>query len=166
MSFAANVSTDIYLIAIPLPMLWGSSLKMIKKIASTFILGAGIFVLVCAIMKSVFVLVVSLHAVPPLQPHSPLKQGPCTWSTACRSMGHARNFCCRHHDQPSSSVPSFQDMAHPLFRKCPTVVTEDVPNTIRLPYHRWWWRRRPKPKPKPSWPSNCKPHLGQSFLQR
>ncbi|KAJ4172542.1 hypothetical protein NW754_002743 [Fusarium falciforme] len=60
-SFAANVSTDIYLIAIPLPMLWGSSLKMIKKIASTFILGAGIFVLVCAILKSVFVLVDPVH---------------------------------------------------------------------------------------------------------
>ncbi|KAG9496075.1 hypothetical protein J7337_012651 [Fusarium musae] len=36
-----NISTDIYLIAIPLPMLWGSSLKMIKKIASTIVLGAG-----------------------------------------------------------------------------------------------------------------------------
>ncbi|KAF4964559.1 hypothetical protein FSARC_7518 [Fusarium sarcochroum] len=45
-SFAANISTDIYLIAIPLPMLWGSSLKTIKKIASTIVLGAGIFVLV------------------------------------------------------------------------------------------------------------------------
>lgn len=39
-------------------MLWGSSLKMIKKIASTIVLGAGIFVLVCATLKSVFVLVV------------------------------------------------------------------------------------------------------------
>ncbi|KAG8416250.1 hypothetical protein J3458_006846 [Metarhizium acridum] len=56
-SFAANVCTDIYLILIPLPMLWGSSLKMIKKIASTIVLGAGIFVLVCATLKSVFVLV-------------------------------------------------------------------------------------------------------------
>ncbi|EFY97524.2 hypothetical protein MAA_07166 [Metarhizium robertsii ARSEF 23] len=56
-SFAANVCTDIYLILIPLPMLWGSSLKTIKKIASTIVLGAGIFVLVCATLKSVFVLV-------------------------------------------------------------------------------------------------------------
>jgi hypothetical protein len=31
---------------------------MIKKIASTIVLGAGIFVLVCATLKSVFVLVV------------------------------------------------------------------------------------------------------------
>ncbi|KAI1070956.1 hypothetical protein LB507_011025 [Fusarium sp. FIESC RH6] len=56
-SFASNVSTDIYLIAIPLPMLWGSSLKTIKKIASSIVLGSGIFVLVCATLKSVFVLV-------------------------------------------------------------------------------------------------------------
>ncbi|KAK7429438.1 hypothetical protein QQZ08_004030 [Neonectria magnoliae] len=56
-SFAANVSTDLYLIAIPVPMLWQSTLKTIKKIASTIVLGAGIFVLVCATLKSVFVLV-------------------------------------------------------------------------------------------------------------
>ncbi|KAM0233907.1 hypothetical protein ACHAPO_006778 [Fusarium lateritium] len=60
-SFASNVSTDIYLIAIPLPMLWGSSLKTIKKIASSIVLGSGIFVLVCATLKSVFVLVDPIH---------------------------------------------------------------------------------------------------------
>jgi hypothetical protein len=49
------------LIAIPLPMLWGSSLKTIKKIASSIVLGSGIFVLVCATLKSVFVLVVCLN---------------------------------------------------------------------------------------------------------
>ncbi|KAF9871151.1 hypothetical protein CkaCkLH20_11320 [Colletotrichum karsti] len=56
-SFAANVSTDIYLILIPIPLLWESTLKLIKKIASTIVLGAGIFVLVCATLKSIFVLV-------------------------------------------------------------------------------------------------------------
>lgn len=61
-SFASNVATDIYLISIPLPMLWSSSLRLLKKIASTIILGAGVFVLICAILKSVFVLVVSLFA--------------------------------------------------------------------------------------------------------
>lgn len=58
-SFAANISTDIYLIMIPLPMLWRSALRTSQKIASSFVLGAGIFVLVCATLKSVFVLVVS-----------------------------------------------------------------------------------------------------------
>ncbi|GFF25103.1 hypothetical protein IFM46972_01284 [Aspergillus udagawae] len=56
-SFASNVSTDIYLILIPIPMLWRSSLKLMKKIAATIVFGAGLFVLVCAILKSVFVLV-------------------------------------------------------------------------------------------------------------
>ncbi|RFU29567.1 hypothetical protein B7463_g6786, partial [Scytalidium lignicola] len=56
-SFAANVTTDIYLILIPLPMLWSSRLKLVKKIASSFILGSGIFVLICALLKSIFVLV-------------------------------------------------------------------------------------------------------------
>lgn len=53
------MSTDIYLILIPIPMLWKSRLKLIKKIAATVVFGAGLFVLVCAILKSVFVLVVS-----------------------------------------------------------------------------------------------------------
>ncbi|KAK1707525.1 LOW QUALITY PROTEIN: uncharacterized protein BDZ83DRAFT_724580 [Colletotrichum acutatum] len=56
-SFAANVSTDIYLILIPIPLLWESTLRLVKKIASTIVLGAGIFVLVCATLKSIFVLV-------------------------------------------------------------------------------------------------------------
>lgn len=41
-------------------MLWQSGLKTIKKIAYTIVLGTGIFVLVCATLKSIFVLVVSL----------------------------------------------------------------------------------------------------------
>ncbi|KAK2761670.1 hypothetical protein FQN54_001498 [Arachnomyces sp. PD_36] len=60
-SFTANIVTDIYLILIPLPMLWRSTLKTIKKVASTFVLGAGVFVLVCATLKSIFVLVDDNH---------------------------------------------------------------------------------------------------------
>ncbi|KFA71447.1 hypothetical protein S40288_04305 [Stachybotrys chartarum IBT 40288] len=56
-SFATNIVTDLYLIVIPIPLLWGSTLKVMKKIASTIILCAGIFVLVCATLKSIFVLV-------------------------------------------------------------------------------------------------------------
>ena len=59
-SFAANVSTDIYLLLIPLPLLWESSLRLAKKIASTVVLGAGIVVLICATLKSIYVLVVSI----------------------------------------------------------------------------------------------------------
>lgn len=44
-------------------MLWKSSLKLFKKVAATIVLGAGVFVLVCATLKSVFVLIVSLDVV-------------------------------------------------------------------------------------------------------
>jgi len=57
-SFAANVSTDIYLILIPIPLLWGSRLRIVQKILSTLVLGAGIFVLVCATLKTIFVVTV------------------------------------------------------------------------------------------------------------
>ncbi|GJP88411.1 hypothetical protein AnigIFM59636_003675 [Aspergillus niger] len=56
-TFAANLATDPYLVLIPIPMLWKSSLKLVKKIAVTIVLGAGIFILVCATIKSVFLLV-------------------------------------------------------------------------------------------------------------
>lgn len=66
-TFAANLITDPYLIFIPIPMLWQSSLKPLKKIAATIVLSAGIFILVCATIKSVFLLVVSfdIFALPP-----------------------------------------------------------------------------------------------------
>ncbi|KAF5863367.1 hypothetical protein ETB97_010247 [Aspergillus alliaceus] len=56
-SFAANVSTDLYLITIPIPLLWNTKLRLLKKLASTFVLSSGVFVLVCATLKSIFVLV-------------------------------------------------------------------------------------------------------------
>ncbi|KAK4129231.1 hypothetical protein N657DRAFT_609369 [Parathielavia appendiculata] len=55
-SFAANISSDIYLILIPIPLLWQSRLRLVEKTASSLVLGAGIFVLVCATLKTVFVI--------------------------------------------------------------------------------------------------------------
>jgi hypothetical protein len=68
--FIGNVVTDVYLFIVPLPMLWQSSLKTYKKLAATVVLSGGILIVVCAILKSVFVLVVSTfpHASPPPLP--------------------------------------------------------------------------------------------------
>ncbi|KAB8075252.1 hypothetical protein BDV29DRAFT_172331 [Aspergillus leporis] len=60
-SFAANVSTDLYLITIPIPLLWNTKLRLLKKIAATIVLSSGVFVLVCATLKSIFVLVDPLN---------------------------------------------------------------------------------------------------------
>lgn len=88
-SFASNVSTDIYLILIPIPMLWKSRLKLMKKIAATVVFGAGLFVLVCAILKSVFVLVVSRDVTfaTPSRELTRIPAGPRRWRTAGRRMG-------------------------------------------------------------------------------
>ena len=54
-TFASSVISDLYLIMIPLPMLWSTTLKPVKKIASSIVLGAGVFVLVCSLLKTIFV---------------------------------------------------------------------------------------------------------------
>ncbi|CAO2650809.1 Nn.00g091060.m01.CDS01 [Neocucurbitaria sp. VM-36] len=56
-SFVSNVSTDVYLFLIPIPMLWRSSLKLLKKIAATLVLSAGLLIIVCATLKSIYVIV-------------------------------------------------------------------------------------------------------------
>ncbi|OBT70376.1 hypothetical protein VE03_00113 [Pseudogymnoascus sp. 23342-1-I1] len=60
-TFISSVLTDIYLIFIPIPMLWGTKLKLAKKIAATIVLGAGVFVLICSLLKTIFVIVDSTH---------------------------------------------------------------------------------------------------------
>ncbi|KAG4428841.1 hypothetical protein IFR05_015676 [Cadophora sp. M221] len=54
-TFISSVITDIYLLLVPIPMLWGTTLRLAKKISITIVLGAGIFVLVCSLLKTVFV---------------------------------------------------------------------------------------------------------------
>ncbi|CAI9634724.1 unnamed protein product [Alternaria burnsii] len=55
-TFVFNVLTDIYLLLIPMPMLWKSSMKRYKKIASMVVLGAGMLVIVCAVVKTFYLI--------------------------------------------------------------------------------------------------------------
>ncbi|KAF3039645.1 hypothetical protein E8E11_000093, partial [Didymella keratinophila] len=56
-TFVTNVSTDIFLFMIPIPMLWKSSLRLYKKIAATSVLSAGLLIIICATLKSIYVIV-------------------------------------------------------------------------------------------------------------
>ncbi|KAF2622925.1 hypothetical protein BU25DRAFT_451779 [Macroventuria anomochaeta] len=56
-SFVLNVSTDIFLFFIPVPMLWKSSLRLYKKMAATSVLSAGLLIIICATLKSIYVIV-------------------------------------------------------------------------------------------------------------
>lgn len=59
MSLALNASTDLYLMSIPVPMLWKSGLKLSRKIASTILLTSGVFIVVCALLRSLLITIVS-----------------------------------------------------------------------------------------------------------
>lgn len=55
-----NVITDLYLISIPLPMLWQSSLKPLKKFGLIIIFSGGLFIIVCALIRAIFIVTVSV----------------------------------------------------------------------------------------------------------
>ncbi|KAK7457394.1 hypothetical protein Landi51_01527 [Colletotrichum acutatum] len=52
---AFNVSTDLYLLSIPLPMLWQARLKPIKKWGLLFLFSGGLFVVVCATLRCIMI---------------------------------------------------------------------------------------------------------------
>ncbi|CAH0053856.1 unnamed protein product [Clonostachys solani] len=53
--YAFNVTTDMYLLSIPLPMLWSSRLQTWKKLGLLFLFSGGIFVMVCGTLRAVII---------------------------------------------------------------------------------------------------------------
>lgn len=58
-----NITTDLYLISIPLPMLWKSSLKPLKKVGLVILFSGGLFIIVCALIRAIFIVTVSTEVV-------------------------------------------------------------------------------------------------------
>lgn len=56
--FGFNVVTDMYLLSIPLPMLWKASLRPMKKAGLMVLFGGGIFVITCATLRCVLIVTV------------------------------------------------------------------------------------------------------------
>ncbi|KAK3688197.1 hypothetical protein B0T22DRAFT_364254, partial [Podospora appendiculata] len=56
-----NVSTDIYLMSIPLPMLWHSSLRPWKKAGLMVLFSGGIFVTMAGILRCVLIITDPVH---------------------------------------------------------------------------------------------------------
>ncbi|ROT39959.1 hypothetical protein SODALDRAFT_332106 [Sodiomyces alkalinus F11] len=53
--YTFNVLTDLYLLSIPLPLLWGTTLKTYKKVGMIVLFGGGMFVIVCATLRCVYI---------------------------------------------------------------------------------------------------------------
>lgn len=60
-----NVLTDIYLMSIPIPMLWTSSLRPLKKAGLMLLFSGGIFVTAAAILRCVLIIDVRTPPPPP-----------------------------------------------------------------------------------------------------
>lgn len=141
-SFAANVSTDLYLITIPIPVLWSTKLRLGKKIASTVVLSAGVFVLVCATLKSVFVLVVCNHPMA-VQAHSTIVLitlyyiGSPPRRRTKRRMGYPGDIRRSHNDQSTHDIPPVQILARARLRQC-FQFKSDTQISQWFPEH-WWW---------------------------
>ena len=58
---AFNVVTDLYLLSIPLPMLWAAALKPLKKAGLMVLFGGGILVIACATLRCVLIITVRLN---------------------------------------------------------------------------------------------------------
>lgn len=55
-----NIVTDLYLILIPVPMLWGAQIPKVKKIGLVVLFSGGIFVMVAGLLRCVLILKVRL----------------------------------------------------------------------------------------------------------
>ena len=60
---AFNVITDLYLLSIPLRMLWAAALKPLKKAGLMVLFGGGVLVIACATLRCVLIITVSFSIV-------------------------------------------------------------------------------------------------------
>ncbi|KAL1582165.1 hypothetical protein WHR41_09040 [Cladosporium halotolerans] len=58
---AFNVITDVYLLSIPLPMLWKATIRPLKKAGLMFLFGGGTFVIACAILRCALIVTDPVH---------------------------------------------------------------------------------------------------------
>lgn len=58
MTVVLNVTTDMYLLSIPVPLLWKARLPVLKKVAVGFCFSGGLFVTTAAILRCVLILTV------------------------------------------------------------------------------------------------------------
>ncbi|GAP92975.1 putative triacylglycerol lipase-like protein [Rosellinia necatrix] len=50
-----NILSDLYLLSIPIPMLWNTTLALPKKIGLIILFSGGVFIIVCALIRAVLI---------------------------------------------------------------------------------------------------------------
>lgn len=67
LSVTLNITTDAYLILIPVPMLWGTQLPTFKKLTLVVVFSGALFVMAAGLLRGILILKVrhpaSLHPI-------------------------------------------------------------------------------------------------------
>lgn len=50
-----NIISDLYLLSIPIPMLWNTTLPLLKKLGLIVLFSGGVFIIVCALIRAVLI---------------------------------------------------------------------------------------------------------------
>lgn len=58
MYYAFNVVTDCYLLSIPIPLLWNTTIRPLKKAGLCVLFSGGAFIIVCATLRAVYIVTV------------------------------------------------------------------------------------------------------------
>lgn len=67
-----NVITDLYLLSIPLPLMWKAQLPVKQKIMMLFMFSGGFFVIACGILRASLILIDPINgAAQAVRPSSP-----------------------------------------------------------------------------------------------
>lgn len=61
MTVILNVLTDMYLLSIPMPMLWKANLKLKRKLTLILIFGGGVFVMMAGILRCALIIKDPIH---------------------------------------------------------------------------------------------------------
>ena len=61
---SCNVATDLYVLSIPIPMLWSANMKPLKKMGLMVLFSGGLVVIACAILRVVLLVAVRANLIP------------------------------------------------------------------------------------------------------
>ena len=69
---SCNVATDLYVLSIPIPMLWSANMKPLKKMGLMVLFSGGLVVIACAILRVVLLVAVRTDSIPTFKDTSEL----------------------------------------------------------------------------------------------
>ena len=114
---SCNVATDLYVLSIPIPMLWSANMRLFKKLGLMVLFSGGLVVIACAILRVVLLVAVRNDPMNISIETTVLNQSPGSdqWRTVSglvRCTGDVRGSS---HDEPPNDLPLGQGLAESYY---------------------------------------------------